>query len=147
MDFIIHLLKSKGFKTIMIMVDRLTKYAMFIQALKECVAKVAARLFMKHVVKHWGLPWVIISDKDPRFIGVFGLSYSDCLGSSYICRQPYTCKWMAKLINNLLEIYLQHFIMATQANWAKLLGVAQFSFNPQWNESMSRSPFELAMGC
>ncbi|KAK3037385.1 hypothetical protein RJ639_030483 [Escallonia herrerae] len=35
----------------------------------DCTAEEAARLFLKNVVKYWGLPKVIVSDRDPRFTG------------------------------------------------------------------------------
>ncbi|KAL3501242.1 hypothetical protein ACH5RR_035691 [Cinchona calisaya] len=48
--------------------------------------------------------------------------------------------------NALLELYLRHYVSSTQQNWAKLLDVAQFSFNLQVNESTGKSPFEIVMG-
>lgn len=48
MDFISALPKSEGCGSIMVVVDRFSKYATFIPASKDCTA---ARLFLKHVVK------------------------------------------------------------------------------------------------
>ncbi|XP_040930143.1 uncharacterized protein [Gossypium hirsutum] len=48
-------------------VTRFSKYATFIPATKECPAEEAARLFLRHVVKYWGVPLSIISDRDGRF--------------------------------------------------------------------------------
>ena len=62
MDFITHLPKSDGCGSIFVVVDRFTKYATFIPAPVECIAEVAARLFLKHVVKYWGVPRSIVSD-------------------------------------------------------------------------------------
>ena len=56
MDFIVGLSKVDGFGSIMVVVDRFFKYATFILATKECPAKKAARLFLKNVVKYWGIP-------------------------------------------------------------------------------------------
>ncbi|KAL4567168.1 hypothetical protein LXL04_022742 [Taraxacum kok-saghyz] len=49
-------------------------------------------------------------------------------------------------VNHLLEIYLRHYVSANQKNWAKLLDVAQFSYNLQQSEATGRSPLELVMG-
>ena len=49
-------------------------------------------------------------------------------------------------VNALLELYLRHFVNANQTDWAKLLDVAQFSYNLQRSEATERSPFELIMG-
>ncbi|GJV02084.1 reverse transcriptase [Tanacetum coccineum] len=49
-------------------------------------------------------------------------------------------------VNALLELYLRHYVSANQHDWAKLLDVAQFSYNIQRSESTGKSPFELVMG-
>ncbi|GKD61128.1 putative nucleotidyltransferase, ribonuclease H, partial [Tanacetum coccineum] len=50
-------------------------------------------------------------------------------------------------VNALLELYLRHYVSANQHDWAKLLDVAQFSYNMQHSEATGKSPFELVMGC
>ncbi|KAL4325383.1 hypothetical protein GQ457_11G024020 [Hibiscus cannabinus] len=54
MDFIVGLPNTDGFASIVVIVDRFSKYATFIPASKECPAEETARLFLKHVVKYWG---------------------------------------------------------------------------------------------
>ena len=71
MDFITSLPKSNGLGTIMVVVDRFSKYATFMPSTVGCTAKEAAQLFFKNVVKYWGLLRHIISDRDPRFTGNF----------------------------------------------------------------------------
>ncbi|KAK8994844.1 hypothetical protein V6N11_045913 [Hibiscus sabdariffa] len=62
LDFIIGLPNTDNCSSIMVVVDRFSKYATFIPASKVCPAEEAARLFLKHVVKYWGIPKTIISD-------------------------------------------------------------------------------------
>nr|CAD1840699.1 unnamed protein product [Ananas comosus var. bracteatus] len=52
-------------------VDRFFKYGTFIAAPADCTAEEAARLFVSHIVKLWGIPTSIVSDRDPRFTGKF----------------------------------------------------------------------------
>ncbi|PKI46790.1 hypothetical protein CRG98_032827 [Punica granatum] len=66
----------------MVVVDQFSKYATFIPAKKDCPAEEAARLFMKHVVKYWGVPTMIVSDRDPRFTGRFWTELFKLLGTS-----------------------------------------------------------------
>ncbi|GKB94783.1 putative nucleotidyltransferase, ribonuclease H [Tanacetum coccineum] len=49
-------------------------------------------------------------------------------------------------VNALLELYLWHYMSGNQHDWAKLLDVAQFSYNIQQSEATGKSPFELATG-
>ncbi|PON57670.1 Ribonuclease H-like domain containing protein, partial [Parasponia andersonii] len=65
MDFITSLPKSEGFGSIIVVVDRFSKYATFIPASPDCPADGTAWLFMKHVVKLWRVPSNIVSDRDP----------------------------------------------------------------------------------
>ncbi|KAI5678652.1 hypothetical protein M9H77_09602 [Catharanthus roseus] len=64
-DFITSLPKSEGFGSIIVVVDRFSKYATFIPAPTDCTAEKTARLFLKNVVKLWGVPSNIVSDRDP----------------------------------------------------------------------------------
>lgn len=65
MDFIVGLPPSKGCGWILIVVDRFSKYGVFIPASKDCTTEQAAQLFLKYVVKYWGLLKTIVSDRDP----------------------------------------------------------------------------------
>ena len=49
-------------------------------------------------------------------------------------------------VNALLELYLRHFVSANQFDWAKLIDVAQFSYNLQRSKATNKSPFEIVMG-
>nr|GFB12883.1 uncharacterized protein [Tanacetum cinerariifolium] len=49
-------------------------------------------------------------------------------------------------VNALLELSLRHYVSANQHDWAKLLDVAQFSYNMQRSEATGKSPFELVTG-
>lgn len=71
MDFISALPKVGDYGSILVVVDRFSKYATFIPAPTFCSAEEAARLFFKHVVKYWGIPQNIVSDRDSRFTGRF----------------------------------------------------------------------------
>ena len=62
-------------------VDRFFKYATFIADPKDCTAEEMARLFLKKVVKYWGLPKFIISDRDSRFTGKFWIELFKLMGT------------------------------------------------------------------
>jgi len=64
-----------------VVVDRFSKYATFIAAPTDCTAEQAAGFFVKNVVKYWGVPETIVSDRDPRFAGRFWTEVFKLLGS------------------------------------------------------------------
>ncbi|KAH9657888.1 Endonuclease [Citrus sinensis] len=148
MDFISALPKSEGCGSIMVVVDRYSKYATFIAAPTDCKADEAARLFVKHIIKLWGVPKSIVSDRDPRFTGRFWTELFKMLGTDLkfsTSFHPQT-DGQTERINSLLEMYLRHYLSAHQRDWAKLLDVAQFSYNLQRSEATGKSPFEIIMG-
>jgi hypothetical protein len=71
MDFITRLPKSEGKSVIMVIVDRLTKYAHFCALSHPFKANTVATTFMETVQKLHGSPKIIVSDRDPIFTGHF----------------------------------------------------------------------------
>ena len=70
-DLVIDLPESEGMTAIAVFVDRLTKMVHFVLYKKDTTAQQYARLFIDHVFKLHGLPEVIISDHDPKFLSKF----------------------------------------------------------------------------
>lgn len=64
MDFIVRFLEVDGINTIMVVIDKFTKYVVFVAAPIMCTTKVVARLFYQNVVKYFGVPYAIVSDFD-----------------------------------------------------------------------------------
>jgi hypothetical protein len=71
MDFITGLPKSEVKSVIMVIVDRLTKYTHFCALSHPFKASTVATAFMETIQKLHGSPNIIVSDRDPIFIGHF----------------------------------------------------------------------------
>ena len=135
-------------KSIMVVVDRFSKYAVFIAAPHACTAHEAAELFLNHVVKIFGLPKDIVSDRDTRFTGRFWTYLFKLIGSELkfsTANHPQT-DGQTERINALLEEYLRHYVTASQKNWVSLLDSAQFCYNMHRSSSTGMSPAELVFG-
>ena len=61
-DFITALPESEGFDSILVVVDRFSKEVEFISCTKSVSALDTAKLYLRHVWKHHGLPTEIVSD-------------------------------------------------------------------------------------
>ncbi|RVX13375.1 Transposon Ty3-I Gag-Pol polyprotein [Vitis vinifera] len=127
--------------------DRFSKYAVFIPAPDACPAEKTTKLFFSNVVKHFGLPKDIVSDRDARFTSRFWVELFKLLGSKLkfsIANHPQTDGQTEK-INALLKEYLRHYVTATQKNWVDLMDTAQLCYNLQRSSATGMSPFELAI--
>ena len=66
----------------MVFIDKLTKMVHFDACKKEFTAMEYAQVFFDNVFRLHGLPEVIISDRDPCFIGKFWCAMFDLLGTN-----------------------------------------------------------------
>ncbi|GJR05863.1 putative reverse transcriptase domain-containing protein [Tanacetum coccineum] len=82
MDFVTKLPKtSQGYDTIWVIVDRLTKSAIFTPMRETDPLDKLARLYLREVVTRHGIPVSIICDRDPRFASNFWRSLQNALGT------------------------------------------------------------------
>nr|GFB17950.1 reverse transcriptase domain-containing protein [Tanacetum cinerariifolium] len=82
MDFVTKPPKSsQGYDTIWVIVDRLTKSAIFTPIRETVPMDKLARIYLKEVVTRHGIPVSIISDRDPRFASNFWRSLQNGLGT------------------------------------------------------------------
>nr|GEZ92943.1 putative reverse transcriptase domain-containing protein [Tanacetum cinerariifolium] len=82
MDFFTKLPKSsQGYDTIWVIVNRLTKFAIFTPIRETDPMDKLARIYLKEVVTRHGIPVSIISDRDPRFASNFWRSLQSALGT------------------------------------------------------------------
>jgi len=71
MDFIVGLPPSYGFSVIMVVIDRLSKYAHFCTLKADYSSKHEAEAFMQSIVKLHGMPKSIVSDRERVFTSNF----------------------------------------------------------------------------
>ena len=79
MDFIEKLLSSSEFDTILVIVDQLTKQAIFIPAHDTITSTDLARLFILHVFSKHGVPFHVTSDRGLEFVSNFFRSLGTAL--------------------------------------------------------------------
>jgi transposase InsO family protein len=146
MDFITGLPPtSRGFDSIFVMVDRMSKMVHFAPTHKTCSAKEAYALFEEQVVKHHGLPDDIVSDRDSRFTGNFWQSLYRRLGTRIKLSTAYRPETdgQTERMNRVLEEALRAVVSSSQDDWDEHLPMIEFAINNSVASSTGATPFSL----
>ena len=148
LDFVEGLPKSQQFDTILVVIDKFTKYGHFIPMSHPFTALTVAQLFINHVYKLHGLPQIIISDRDRVFTSslwqeLFKLTDTTLnMSSSY---HPQT-DGQTERLNQCLETYLRCMVHACPKKWSHWLALAEFWYNTTFHSALGKSPFEVLYG-
>ncbi|GJW56420.1 putative reverse transcriptase domain-containing protein [Tanacetum coccineum] len=149
MDFVTKLPKSsQGYDTIWVIVDRLTKSAIFIPMKETDPLEKLARMYLKEVVTRHGIPVSIICDRDPRFASNFWRSLQKALGTSLdmsTAYHPQTDGQSERTIQTL-EDMLRACVIDFGNGWVKHLPLVEFSYNNSYHASIKAAPFEALYG-
>ncbi|GJV81540.1 putative reverse transcriptase domain-containing protein [Tanacetum coccineum] len=149
MDFVTKLPKlSQGYYTIWVIVDRLTKSAIFMLVRETDPMDKLARMYLKEVVTKHGILVSIICDRDPRFASNFWKSLQKALGTSLdmsTTYHPQTDRQSERMIQTL-EDMLRACVIDFGNGWIKHLPLVEFSYNNSYHASIRAAPFEALYG-
>jgi len=123
MDFIGGLPKSKGKDTILVVVDRLTKYAHFIPLGHPFTATEVVGVFLQEIVRLHGFSSSIVSDRDPLFLSNFWNALFTAAGTQLMFSSAYhpQIDGQTKVVNQCLEVYLWCLTGTKPNKWASCL--------------------------
>lgn len=143
MDFIEELPMSNGFNSILVIVDRSSKQAIFIPTHTTITSEQLAQLFVIHVFSKHGVPSHVTSDRGSEFVSAFFRA----LGKSLSMELHFTSGYhpegdgQTERVNQTLEQYIRIYTTYQQDNWSEILPLAEFAYNNAPNASTTISPF------
>ncbi|KAF1324365.1 polyprotein, partial [Globisporangium splendens] len=148
MDFITGLPVSEGFDAIFVTVDKLSKRPKYHPTHSTADAEGTAKVFFEAVVRHHGLPKVIISDRDPKFTSDFWKSLTKLMGIKLSMTTSHRAQadGQTERQNLVLEDALRCMVSYHGDDWVSHLGTIEFAHATLVNESTKFTPFEVDTG-
>jgi len=149
MNFITKLSMSKNsawgvkFDSILTIVDRLTKYTMFISFKETTTASVLTYTILQELINNHRLSKKFIINRDKLFTSKFWETLTAELKINHKVLMTYHSQIneQSKQMNQMVEMYLRHYVNRNQNNWVQLLSTAQFAYNNTQNETTKETPF------
>ena len=148
MDFITDLPLSKGFDSLFVVVDRLSKAVILAPCNKTITAEETAQLYLDHVWRRTGLPRQVISDRGPQFASKVMQEIWSKLGVNSTMSTAFhpQTDGETERVNQELEQYLRVFCNFQVDDWAELLPFMEFAHNARSHSATHHSPFKIWYG-
>lgn len=139
---------DKGYDSIVVFIDRLSKMVRLAPCHKSTNAEQFAELFFNNVFRSHGLPEQLVHDRASIWTSKFWQAFEKLLGMSSAMTSGYRpqTNGNTERVNRIMEDMLRHFIDASQTNWDTLLPLVEFAINDSWHESIQATPFEVNYG-
>nr|KYP63257.1 Transposon Ty3-I Gag-Pol polyprotein [Cajanus cajan] len=134
--------------SIFVVVDRFSKMTHFIPCHKIDDASNIVRLFFKKVVRLYGLPKTIVSDRDTKFLSHFWKTLWSRLGTKLLFST--TCHPQTdgkiEVVNRSLSTMLRAVLKGNYKSWDEYFPHIEFAYNRVVHKTTKISPFEVVYG-
>ena len=148
LDLVTALPTSNGFDAVASFTDMFTKQAHFIPTKTTVSAAQLAKLFITWIYRIHGIPRVLVSDRDSRFVSPFWRSLFNTLGTKLNISTAYhpETDGQSERSHRTIEQIVRAYTHPLHDDWSQLLPVAEFAFNDHINQSTGVSPFYANYG-
>jgi hypothetical protein len=149
MDFIVGLPRTaKGYVSIWVIVDRLTKIAHFLPVRVKYTVATYAELYIARILSLHGVSKTIVSDRGSQFVSKFWEELHKALDTKLLHSSAYhpQTSGQTERVNQILEDMLRACALEFPQKWDDCLPLAEFLYNNSYQESIKMAPFEALYG-
>ena len=140
--------KGGWYDSILVVVDRFTKWAIFIPCRKGLTSEGLAELFTDRVYRQFGLPESIVSDRGSIFTSKWWTSFCEQIRTRRklsVAYHPQT-DGQTERLNQVIEQYLRSYLTKDQTVWVNYLALAESTWNTSLHSGTRHTPAYLLMG-
>lgn len=139
---------ARGNNAYWVVVCKLTRRAHIIPCNTTCTAAETARMVFDNVVRHWGVPHKIVSDRDPRFIATFWQELWKLIGTQLnmsTAEHPQTDGSSERYIGTVSGM-MRAYCQKDKSDWDLWVAAIEFAYNDSVNAATGYTPFQLSIG-
>ena len=149
MDFVVGLSSTqRGYDSIWVVVDRLTKSIHFILVKPVYTVAEYAQLYIDHIVSLHGVSVSIISDRGPLFTSRFWQKLQEALGTQLHFSTAFhpQIDGQSERTIQTLEDMLRMCVLDFKGSWDKYLPLIEFAYNNSYHSTIEMAPYEALYG-
>ena len=138
---------DERYTAILVIVDKLTKFALFIPTHDTLSQEGFAKVFVERVVHVYGMPHRIIADRDRRWASGFWKSVVALHGSKMALsssHHPQT-DGQTEILNAFIEQMLRAYVSKDRSKWSDWLSILAFAYNSAKHSSTEDTPNGLLL--
>ncbi|CAA0806230.1 Unknown protein, partial [Striga hermonthica] len=126
----------------------LTKVAHFLPVSMTMSMEKLAEIYTRGIVRPYGMPVHIVSDRDPRFTSRFWESLDETMGTQLKFSSAYHIEKNGQTERTIqtLEDMLRALVLDRGAKWESILSLVEFAYNNSYQASIQMAPFEALYG-
>lgn len=148
MDFVGPFPESEGFNYLLVAICRLSGMIRLLRCRTTSTASDIAALYLNEIIRLFGTPESIVSDRDSKFISLFWQELNRLMGTKLLMSTAYhpQTDGMSEFGVKKITAVLRTVVDADQSNWSSKIPLTEFAVNSTNSSSTGFAPFEVGMG-
>ena len=135
----------EGYSAVCVFVDHLSRMVRLVPTIRELSTEGFAKLFMREVFPHYGLPSYIVSDRGGQWNSGFFRALCERAGITLAlssAHHPQT-NGLVERMNEVISAALRHYVNSQAQDWDEWLPFVEFAMNNTYQKAIGATPFQM----